>query len=366
MEKSLFLDVDSLLIPLSGYENAGGKDFRADVDPESPYLTLKDLRADARRSEREVVSSGEADSAPLLAALTEWSEICVLADRVLREQSKDLEVACWYCEGLVRTAGFSGLAQGLDLLARLVETFWDDGLFPHEDEDGLETRIAPLAGLIGRGVAGSLVQPIKLLPLTDRADGSPAALWTIEMAFSPVRGESQEARDRQHEQIDAMVSAVTRSSPDFLRAVRRDVGQALENLARLMQAVDLRAQVGGFASQVSEPLNAIAALLDDRVGHLFQPELAVSADDDQAGDAAAAPGSGTRNGLNRREDALAQLTLVAEFFERTEPQSLVASSLREVVRRAKLPLAELIFELLPEDMQRRDFLMRAGIREAGG
>jgi type VI secretion system protein ImpA len=130
LEKSLFLDVDSLIEPVLNHKNVVGEDFRASVDPESPYLTLKDLRADARRSERESASSDSPDTAPLSASLSQWEAICELADRTLKERSKDLEIACWYCEALVRTAGFSGLAQGLELLARLVETYWDQGLYP--------------------------------------------------------------------------------------------------------------------------------------------------------------------------------------------------------------------------------------------
>ena len=365
MEKSLFIDVDSLVKPLVGHENVVGEDFRASIDPESPYLTLKDLRADARRFERESASSENSDSPPLLAALSQWVDICELADRTLRERSKDLEIACWYCEALVRTASFSGLAQGLELLARLVETYWDQGLYPVEDEDGVETRIAPLAGLIGRGVAGSLVQPIKLLLLSDVRGGPVTALWTIELAFAPIRGESPEARDRQSEQIDAVIASIVRSSPEFLREVRTSVSNALSNLERLMRAVDNFTQVGSFASQVSGPLNEVAKLLDDRVGHLFV--VAAQNDDAPADtgtdvDTAVASATGSRE-VKRRDEALTTLAEIADYFERVEPQSLTGFSIREVIRRAKLPVGDLLHELLPDEAQRRDFLMRTGIRD---
>ena len=347
--------------PVPDHELVVGKDFRDFGDPESSYLTLKDLRADARRAEREAASSGDPDSEPLTAALNQWLAICDLADRALREQSKDLEVACWYCEGLVRTAGFSGLAQGLDMLARLVDTFWDEGLYPVADEDGVETRIAPLAGLIGRGVAGSLGQPVKLLSLTDRQDGHPAALWLLETAQAPVRGEAPEARERQAEQIDAIIQGMVRSSPEFLRELRADVAAALAGLAQLMTILEARAEVGSFASQLSQPLNEIARLLDERVGRLFAVEAQeVAGEAPVAGPASASSGGGRPQG---REDALRTLAEIADFFERSEPQSLVAVSLREVVRRARLSVQELVAELLPEDMQRREFLMRAGIRD---
>src|SRR5690606_20443908 len=165
--KSLYIDVDMLLAPLSYQENVVGEDFRNSVDPESLYLTLKDSRADARRAERESATSDEGGSSPLNAAVRQWEDICEIGARLLGERTKDLEIASWVCEGLVRTDGFAGLAGGLDLLARLVESYWDEGLYPAEDEDGVETRIGPLSGLIGREVVGSLVQPIKLLPLSE-------------------------------------------------------------------------------------------------------------------------------------------------------------------------------------------------------
>ena len=357
------LELEPLLGPIEGQALPVGEDFRASVDPDSAYLTLKDWRADARRTEREAASSDDPDAAPLQAAQHQWEDICELADRTLRDRSKDLEIACWYCEALVRTASFAGLAGGLELLARLVEDYWDEGLYPVADEDGVDTRIAPLSGLIGRGVAGSLVQPIKLLPLTDRRDGPNTALWTIEVAFMPARGESQENRDRQAEQAEALIQAMVRSSPEFLRDVRRNIKTALANLERLMRAVDTRTNVGGFSSQVTEPLNAIAKLLDDRVGHLFveaAPAVEEIAADGETGEVAV---SGAPKKLSRREDALQQLVEVADFFERTEPQSLIGMSLREVVRRAQMPISELISELLPEEMQRREFLLRSGIRQ---
>lgn len=364
MAKSLYIDMDMLLAPLSDQENMVGEDFRDSVDPESSYLTLKDSRADARRAERESASAEDSDSSPLNAALRQWEDICDLGGRLLAEKTKDLEIASWVCEGLVRTNGFAGLAGGLDLLARLVEAYWDEGLYPVEDEDGVETRIAPLSGLIGREMVGSLVQPIKLLPISE--DGS-AAFWSVEVAQTPVRSDSSEAREQQAERAEALVQAIIRSSPDYLRALRKDIAAALANLDRLMRAVDGKTGLGGFGTQVATPLNAIAKLLDDRVGALFVEAATaeeIAGEAAEVGEAAGA-GAGKADGSARirsRDQMLADILEIAAFFDRTEPQSLVGLSLREVVRRARMPVEELILELIPDEMQRHDFLLRSGIR----
>jgi type VI secretion system protein ImpA len=136
-----------------------------------------------------------------------------------------------------------------------------------------------------------------------------------------------------------------------------------------MDAIDSRTDVGRFSSQLAEPLRAIAQALETRVGHLFveaKPAEAEAAAEDGAAPVAGNGASMPRGGPSGRSEALNAILQIADFFERTEPQSIVAGSLRDVVRRAKLPLNDLLLELLPEDDARLRFLLRAGIRDNQG
>jgi len=357
-----------LVQPVAHGDLPVGRDLREADNAESSYLNLKDWRATARRLEREVSSNSDESSSPLNAAIGEWENIATFADQVLREDSKDLEISSWYCEALVRLSGFEGLSSGFELLARLVENYWDEGLYPQEDEDGLDTRLAPLAGLIGRGVASSLVQPIKLLPLSDRADLNSVALWKIELLYAPSRSASSEDAERKSAEIASTLQAVKSSSPEFLRWTRRSVAQCQENLTRLMSAVDSKTRIGSFASQVTTPLEAIAKLLDDNVGHLFVEASAseTAGDDEGAPEVVAPRGDGAAQRPNGREDALRSLERAAEYFEKAEPQAMIADSIRDVVRRARLPMMDLLIELLPDNGQRAEFLLRAGIKVSNG
>jgi type VI secretion system protein ImpA len=363
----MVFDGDLLLGPLPDGAGDVGEDLRLSSDPKSTYFTLKDLRAAARAAEREASAAKDGETAPLKAALASWSEIAEAAAQTLQLRSKDLEVGCWYAEALVRTDGFAGLASGFDVLARLVEDYWDRGLHPPADEDGAESRLAPLIGLFGRGGAGSLVQPIKLLSLCDERQDGDAALWTIELASAPVRSESAEARKKQADRLAALIEQIKRSDPDFLRGLRRSVAAALAALDRLMASIEAKTDAGRFGSQVAEPLRAIARLLDDHVGALFVEAAAEAPGVDAAatpglGESAPGPGRAETQAPSDREQALKLLVDAAAFFERTEPQSLIAAAIREVVRRARLSAAELIQELVPDVGQRELMLARIGIR----
>ncbi len=79
--------------------------------------------------------------------------------KTLAETTKDLEVAAWMTEALVRGHGLAGLTFGARLWRRgLAERHWD-GLFPLPDDYGMETRVAPVTGLNGRDGKGSLLSP---------------------------------------------------------------------------------------------------------------------------------------------------------------------------------------------------------------
>src|SRR5262245_49292994 len=118
MASESVVELEKLLAPIPG-DKPTGVDLRADGNPNSDYYKLKDARFAARAKEREL----ESDPAAAAAApdqLPEWRAILDGAPKVLAEQSKDLEVAAWLVEALVRRYGFVGLRDGFRLTRGLV------------------------------------------------------------------------------------------------------------------------------------------------------------------------------------------------------------------------------------------------------
>jgi type VI secretion system protein ImpA len=84
-----------------------------------------------------------------------------------------------------------------------------------------------------------------------------------------------------------------------------------------------------------------------------------------AGDNSAANNStnGAPGGsVSGREDALRTLLRVAEYFRVHEPHSPISNSLEEIVRRARMPFAELLAELLNDQNTWRSMMISAGIK----
>jgi type VI secretion system protein ImpA len=90
----------------------------------------------------------------------DYALVIKLATSALAKSSKDLQVAAWLTEALLRREGFGGLRSGLELLNQLLNRFWDH-LYPELDDDGdSELRAAPL-----EWVGGYLHDAVRSVPL---------------------------------------------------------------------------------------------------------------------------------------------------------------------------------------------------------
>ncbi len=121
---------EDILTPIEG-ANPSGQDLR--------YAPIYDKIKEARREDDELSQGAwqhERKVADHAAAIR-------LAQEAIAKQSKDLQLAAWLTESLLKTRGFAGLQEGLELCRALIEGFWDT-LYPELDDGDAEFRAAPL------------------------------------------------------------------------------------------------------------------------------------------------------------------------------------------------------------------------------
>ena len=112
-----------VLQPLSGDNPCG-----VDVQYDPAYDNIRR----ARQAEADVLPAGvwERQSKKI-----DWPSVGRLCYDMLVQRSKDLQVAAWLIEALVRTNQLEGMAKGVTLFSELVETFWDEVYPQLEIED---------------------------------------------------------------------------------------------------------------------------------------------------------------------------------------------------------------------------------------
>lgn len=366
MAPSPILDFTSLLAPIST-ERPAGIDLRLDSSPISSYQTIKTARYAARDAEKNNLyreSNGEADE--------QWRKILSLAPGLLIRESKDLEVATWLTEAMIRRNGFQGMRDAFELIEGLIENFWDH-LYPMPDEeDGIETRISPLAGLNGTANEGVLIAPIRRVALTEGYSPGPFAYWQYQQAVELERTTNEDVRQNKAEKLGFTMAdierAVEESTQDFIVDQFDDINETINCSKRIEQKLD---QLCG--SEHAPSMRAIVSALEEcraALNHIAKhklpieavPELVIEEAPELSNSVTKPIVANTPNVLVSREAAFKQLLDIAKFFRTTEPHSPVSYALEKAVKWGNMPLDELIVELIPDSSSRKHFSELTGVK----
>ena len=371
-DQSRLLPFETLLEDVSA-ESPCGDDTRQDTSPMSPYFTLKDLRNQARALERQVFADEQPPQIP------QWRQLVEEIPSQLESRSKDLEFVAWLIEALCRERGFEGLIEGFDLARAMIEKYWDN-LYPLPDEEGLDTRIAPLIGLNGAEGDGTLIKPIISVPLFHDGDGITCyAAWQAEQATEVARLDEAKAEARIRSgsmSPEVMATAVLETPIDHLVQTRAMIQRAQESFAALSDAMD-RAMEGDPqpTTNIRKALDRCLIMLNHYAGERIDQQLALLKEQDEAeAEAEEASGDGdvkpatknshidvTKAAIESRKEALEQLRKLSEFFRKTEPHSPVSYAILRAVRWSELSLPELMDELISDNGAREGFFKLTGV-----
>jgi type VI secretion system protein ImpA len=336
------LDLEVLLAPITG-DNPAGASLRYAGD-------YDELRALLPKPDRDAFEASGQEG--------QWAKLVQLASEKLKKKSKDLAIATWLTEGLVHQHGFAGLRDGLLLIQGLCERFWEQ-LYPLPDEGDYEVRAAPLQSLFERNSAGWVYEipltkePI-LAPETDEKVAVTYNLW-----HSIVIAQLEDKKPLQ----GAMEEAAADSPTDFLQNLYSDivtVEAALQALSRLMDELlgPVAPGITSVAEATAKCKSRISTVLAKRgvtFGQAADEPGAESNGDGHIGEGSGGERatSGARSGpIGSREDALARLREVADFFRRTEPHSPVPYLIQRAIHWSRMSFEQLLAELVTDENTR--------------
>ena len=139
---------EDILNPIPG-DNPSGASLR--------YAPVYDKIKEARRVDDELNQGAW----QLERKVADWAQVSKLCQDAIATQSKDLQLAVWLAEALLKREGIRGFRDGLGLCRDLLDKFWDT-LYPELDDGDAEQRAAPLDWLGSTGGAIASIQ----LPIT--------------------------------------------------------------------------------------------------------------------------------------------------------------------------------------------------------
>jgi type VI secretion system protein ImpA len=327
------------------------------------FTVVRDARERARAIERETLNAGES----LSRTVDNWEPVRKGANAIAALGVADVSVMAWNIEALARLEGFDGLAKGFDLAVEHLQQHWPQVFSP--DMASEAALLAPFSGLNGISSEGSLIQPIRLMPLLPGYGFGTMNLWMLQSAernpSSAAAAQVNQAKsDVQPEALRTLLNAVVRSCAAYARLsglmdslCGADAPGSSFTTQILDECQDAAKRLGVeiLGEEPQEQALPAAALdlpvPDERIEPRFNGELGLKT----------APAPKETHDILTREEAFAQLLRIAHFFRRTEPHSPLSYSIETMVRRGRMTLPDLLAELMPEGEARTRFLTTAGI-----
>ena len=269
----------------------------------------------------------------------------------LAGRTRDLRVAVLLTRAGAHTGGLPGYAQGLQLVAGLLEQQWDT-VHPRldaEDNNDATMRLNALWPLsdLATGMAdlrGSLIGP----------PGSGLTVRLVELAWTKADAAPGEVRPTPTGMLQGLRSAAD-ADPQIIPALRA-VSAAVTGIE---QTVSRRA---GIAGPDFKPLRAIANACAQAVDQLegLVPASANAAT--PIGSEAIQAGSAAVGGLQSREDVVRVLGQVCDWVEAHEPSNPAPLLIRRAQRLMSKSFLDLVKELAPQGLSQIEQI--AGVSES--
>lgn len=280
----------------------------------------------------------------------DWQKVRKLCATALEQQSKDLQLSCWFVEALTHLQGLTGLETGLHFLREFITRFWFQ-CWPPLDEDGAAFRYSKLTRL-----DLALSETLCMLPLLKRPESS-LAHWRMVLAFehkictwpdsrdeliakegdltmasfdalaatfsSIEISQLADVIDQVHKQLERLETCYFSLSTEESHALFTNTQQTLIDIADFLQSLTKRAIPVG-----SEMLTLTLSNGTDPEPEIYDTPI--------------------RNQVLSREQAISQMLAIAHFFRQTEPSSPVPFLMDRAASWANMTLTEWLEEMLSD------------------
>jgi type VI secretion system protein ImpA len=268
-----------------------------------------------------------------------WQLVVDSCTELLIKRSKDLRLSAWLTEGLVKTNGLAGLADGIDVAVRLIERFGGK-IHPQPEAGDQEQRIGNISWLVMR-----MAQLVRQIPLTQSKVGQfnlndyeSARLLQTQLQRNP------DAVSEDKVTLEKFALAASKTDRARYTTWLADAAHCRASLAELVRVADtLFGNDGPSFGPLSDSLEAIEDRLQRIAKELGIMTVAdVNSEEETNESSEAESGNVTsivRGGpIKTRAQALDQLRQGAAFFRNTEPHSPVAYLADKAAHWGDMPL----------------------------
>lgn len=381
MSTEAILDFDTLLTPISE-EAPSGPSLREHPDLSRTYYSVREARNMAMEAERalarlalmeqsdfEKEPGGKDEARPV----PNWGKVADMAVDLLCKHSKDLWAVSWLIEAITRQAGVAGFRDGIKLCRLMSEQFWDT-IHPRPDEEeGYAHTVAQLSGL-----DNTLTTPLESSPMLLSNSKINWTNYQYALDLDQISPERRAARiDEGAITSDEFQKAIRTADREELLCTQADLAEAIDELKLFAETMDRLCGKDDSGYPVGPPTSSLVQTLERMLrnfkqitaGLLNAEEVNPGADPVPAAGGEltdtngnhASTGSLMQRPVASRDEALQHLLRVADYFRKAEPHSPVSYALEQAVRWGRMPLPDLLKDLVSDESVLHEVFKRMGI-----
>ncbi len=348
------IDLEAIMQPISE-ENPSGENMR--------YSGLYDEITEARRAD-ENLSQGEWQTELKLA---DYRKVISLAVPALTSKTKDLQIAAYLTESLVKQHQFIGLRDSLQLMSGLQDNFWET-IYPEIDEGDMEGRANAISWMdaqcafaikeatITQGNGYNLLnwEDSKRFIFPDNIDTLDSA---DQQRYAALREQAEKENRVTDELWKKAVGSSRRAFYEDLTLLIEECWEAYREINRVIEERFDSNQMPGL-SNLKNALEAVQT----QVGILLtlkREEEPGEADEElppgETEDGEVAIGGGTMvaagasGAIQSRADALKRLGQLADYFRKTEPHSPISYLVARAVKWGNMPLETWLQDVIKDE-----------------
>ncbi|QDV55740.1 type VI secretion system protein TssA [Rosistilla oblonga] len=289
----------------------------------------------------------------------DWMAITMVATEALCEKTKDLRIACHLTEAAMQHWGIAGLRDGLILMRRMVEQFWDT-LAPELDPDDPDARCSPLENLLDD---------------PNRGPRMPSVLRALPILNAGVHKFSLMTATRQSEDLTSaeIATAIRQVTVQDACLLSEEVDGAIAELESFHQVlVDRMGEYAPSFVHLEESLHVIRQWLDSVLKPQFESRDIVDAEEAVMPQAKTPATTDTSDSTaivattqQLRAQTYKQLTEAANVLRQIEPHSPIPFMVQRAARLGQLPFPELMAQLVNEESTLEMFHRELGLSASG-
>ncbi len=347
------INFETLLAPISE-EKPSGEYLR--------YSGIYDEISEARRADKDV-PQGEWQTEMKVA---DFRKVITLAIPALEKDTKDLQIASWLSEALVKEHGFVGLRDSLKMLTGFQENFWET-LHPEIDEGDMEGRANAIAWMELQasfalkeakitGYAGYSYVDWEDSKRFDIPDNIETLATADQQKYNELRTQAEKENRVTANKWRAELAQTRRAFYEELMflidecwAAYNDINRVIEEKFDRNQAPglnNLKKSLDEVQTQVKKILEDKRAEEPDEADEAAEGEMVEGEDGTTIRVAGVATASGA---IQNRQDALKRLGDIAVFFQKTEPHSPISYLVQRAVKWGNMPLESWLQDVIKDE-----------------